>query len=896
MRRYVLSLSLVVASGIVVSAQSTTGTISGTIQDEHQGFLPGVTISVRSVETGALRSTTSDARGAFQLLGLPPGAYSATFELSGFASSTKGDIGLMLNQHLQLTVILGVARVTEHVSVAALPEMARTAVGRTFTTQDIQNLPVRGRDFSTLAQLTPGVLTNHSALRASPTNPGIAVAGQTSRNNRFVVDGVAFDSVQTGLPRGGFPIDAIREFAVLTNMFSAEFGQASGAVVSIVTRSGTNDFAGRGFYFHRDDALDATPGTAKLAGLEKAQLAQKTAGGFAGGPLWRDRAFIFSSVEATATDNQFVSISPVLRQYRPEAESLMENPARDTQGIVRADFEASARHRLTARARISRSTQERSSLESQTIVAPERTARTLNHAADILVTDGLTLGRRALNELRVQYAVQRFRLGVDSRCPGCPSENRPSLLLGAIPANPQLIDETRWQIADTLTVALPHWLGQHTFKTGFDVSVTQNFNDILPNQHGTFIFNTDEPYDPARRETHPGRFTQSFGESVSHLESRLYGGFVQDQWSPRTWVTLNLGARFDYVKALGLSSASAGVAPRFGASIDPWRRGRTALRGSLGRYYDSVYVQFVRVDALADRQTTIRIDNPPYTPWMPGVPYINPRDSGSPAVTVRDTRRLDVRQTPYTDQGSIGIQQAVGPLLVSADVVQAVGRRLLLTRDQNYPLNVGVPGPRIRPDPNFGQVNVVESTARSSYRGLHLGLEPHRTERHGGSLAYTWSSSERETEDQNFVAQDQRNPTADRGPSLSDARHRLVGSLYSEIWFGLRVATLVTVRSALPYNVTTGRDDNFDSVIANDRPVGETRNAGRGAGFWQLDVRVSRTFRLGILRVEALADIFNLANRRNWNDFEGLATSPLFRKPRGAEAPREIQLGIRVDF
>ena len=193
-------------------------------------------------------------------------------------------------------------------------------------------------------------------------------------------------------------------------------------------------------------------------------------------------------------------------------------------------------------------------------------------------------------------------------------------------------------------------------------------------------------------------------------------------------------------------------------------------------------------------------------------------------------------------------------------------------------------------------MNVVESTARSSYRGLHLGLEPHRTERHGGSLAYTWSSSERETEDQNFVAQDQRNPTEDRGPSLSDARHRLVGSLYSEMWFGLRVATLVTVRSALPYNVTTGRDDNFDSVIANDRPVGETRNAGRGAGLWQFDVRVSRAFRLGSRRVEALADIFNVANHRNWTDFEGLTTSPLFRKPRGAEAPREIQLGIRVDF
>ena len=196
-----------------------------------------------------------------------------------------------------------------------------------------------------------------------------------------------------------------------------------------------------------------------------------------GGPLRRDRAFMFSSVEVTATDNEFIFISPVLPRYRPSAESLEENPARDVQAIMRADIEASSRHRLTARARVSRSTQERSSLESQTILAPERTAQTLNRAMDVLVTDGLTLGRRSVNELRVQYAVQRFRLGVDSRCAGCPSENRPGLLLGAIPTNPQSIDESRWQIADTFTVALPDWLGQHTFKAGFDLSVTDNRND-----------------------------------------------------------------------------------------------------------------------------------------------------------------------------------------------------------------------------------------------------------------------------------------------------------------------------------------------------------------------------------------------------------------------------------
>ena len=404
------------------------------------------------------------------------------------------------------------------------------------------------------------------------------------------------------------------------------------------------------------------------------------------------------------------------------------------------------------------------------------------------------------------------------------------------------------------------------------------------------------PYDPARRDTHPTRFIQSFGDSVSNLNSRLYSGFLQDEWRPRDWITLNLGARFDYVKALGVTSKADPPAPRFAASVDPWRKGHTTLRGGIGRYYDSVYVQFVRVDALADRQTTIRIENPPYTPWMPGIPYVNPRDIVSKVVLVRDTRRLDVRQTPYTDQGSLGIQQALGPMLLSADVVTARGRRLLLTRDRNYPTDDGVVGRRIRPDSSLGRVNVVESTGRSSYRGLHVGLQPREIPRHGGSLAYTWSRSERDTEDHNFVAQDQRDQPGEFAPSSSDARHRFVGALHTEGWFGLRVAALITARSPLPYNVTTGVDGNADGVNDNDRPVGEARNARRGASLWQIDARISRAFRLGSTRFEVLADVFNIANHRNWTDFEGLLTSPLFGRPRSSDAPREIQLGVRVDF
>ena len=152
----------------------------------------------------------------------------------------------------------------EQVTVAAQPALAEsstTTLGRTFETKDIEELPVAARDFANLAVLTPGILTNHSA-RGVVT--GIATAAQNGRNNTFLIDGLTLDDHVFATTRGAVSLDAIEEFMVLSNNFTAEYGQASGAVVSVLTRSGTNQHSGRGFYFHRDDQWDATAGAVKL--------------------------------------------------------------------------------------------------------------------------------------------------------------------------------------------------------------------------------------------------------------------------------------------------------------------------------------------------------------------------------------------------------------------------------------------------------------------------------------------------------------------------------------------------------------------------------------------------------------------------------------------------------
>lgn len=146
------------------------------------------------------------------------------------------------------------------------------------------------------------------------------------------------------------------------------------------------------------------------------------------------------------------------------------------------------------------------------------------------------------------------------------------------------------------------------------------------------------------------------------------------------------------------------------------------------------------------------------------------------------------------------------------------------------------------------------------------------------------------------MPQDQRDYAADRGPGVNDSRQRLAANFTVDLPFALRVAGVLTARTALPYNVTTGNDDNGDSFPTTDRPTGVGRNSSRGDPFWQSDVRISRAFRLQRVRLEILAEVFHVPNRRNWIGHEGNLRSSQFGKPTAAAGAREIQLGVRVEY
>ena len=258
----VLLLLIALLGADVAAAQTTSATLFGVVTDEQRAVLREAAITLTNLDTGSERSVTADDLGAFQLAGLTPGRYELRVTRSGFAAAIHAPIALTMGEEARIDPVLKLASIVQTITVdeprVAGVEPTKTVLGRTFTERDIDALPVPGRDFTTLATLTPGVLPDlNQGGGSAPNLTGFATAAQTGRNNAILIDGLSHDDALPGAMRGIVSLEAVREFAVSTNGFAAEYGQASGAVVNVVTRSGTNVLSARAFYFHRDDDWDA---------------------------------------------------------------------------------------------------------------------------------------------------------------------------------------------------------------------------------------------------------------------------------------------------------------------------------------------------------------------------------------------------------------------------------------------------------------------------------------------------------------------------------------------------------------------------------------------------------------------------------------------------------------
>ena len=298
----VLAACALVAPVAPAFAQSATATIEGTIVDQSGALLPGVTVTITEVDTGTQRVAMTDASGVFSAPLLPVGVYSLTAELAGFQTQKQPEIKVTIGQTITLRIEMGVNAVAESITVSGVTPIIETSRSKVSATVDeiaVQRLPVNGRNFIDFALLTPGVTRD--------TRSGdISFAGQRGTLNSLVVDGADSNNTFFGQASGRtgsgrapyqFSQDAVKEFQVNSNSFSAEYGRAGGAVINVVTKSGTNELHGSAFEFYRDKALNANNAINELNNRPKSPYHYNQFGGTVGGPIRRNRDFYFANYD-----------------------------------------------------------------------------------------------------------------------------------------------------------------------------------------------------------------------------------------------------------------------------------------------------------------------------------------------------------------------------------------------------------------------------------------------------------------------------------------------------------------------------------------------------------------------------------------------------------------------
>ena len=288
---------LLLPSGL--AAQTSTGKIVGVVQDGSGGVMPGVALVVRNLATGITRETVTNERGQYEVVGLPPGQYQVEATLEGFRRYSQGPITVQVNAETRVDASLAVGELSETVQVEAAGIVVQTTtstLGKVVDEKQILELPLSGRNFTSLGLLTPGVTTRGQ----STTDAAYVVHGQRQDSNNFQLDGVANVSLGGNTVQARPNVDAVQEFKIQTSNFSAEFGRNSGSVVQVVTKSGTNQVRGSAWEFHRNDQFQSRN---FFATSEPPPLEQNQYGMTIGGPITvpgysgTNRSFFFGSFE-----------------------------------------------------------------------------------------------------------------------------------------------------------------------------------------------------------------------------------------------------------------------------------------------------------------------------------------------------------------------------------------------------------------------------------------------------------------------------------------------------------------------------------------------------------------------------------------------------------------------
>src|SRR3954470_13883220 len=697
--------------------------------------------------------------------------------------------------------------------------------------------------------------------------------------------------------RGGRlpPKAQIQQIRFRRNMFAADTHEPGFVSIDITTKPGLDNWRGSTSMGFRDDALTARNAFAPEKGDER----HERYGFSLSGPLWKQHTSLSLSADGIDAFDTRTIVAALPSGY------FADSIRKPNQSLnVTARFEHMLSKSQMLRAEVQRNRANSDNLGVGDFDLIERGYSQARTEDVVRASNAGAIGKTMYNELRLQWRREAFAFTPASLAPAV-------LVLNAFNAGGAQLAGFRGATTISLSDDLDIAAGRHAIRAGIQLDAGRYRTAERRNTAGTFTFASLDAYAAGR----PTTFTRNSGDPNVAISQAQLGVYVQDDIRARKDLTISAGLRPEYQSNIG----GFNLGPRGGVTWSPFKNGKTTVRGGGGVFFDwfdaQAYEQAVQLDGTHQRIETI-VD--------PGYPdaSLGGRALVLPAGRVQFASTL---AQPRLTEGIAAIEQTLpGGARVNGMYIRRRGADQLRGVNVNAPIAVGG-----WPDPTAGPITEIQSVARAQFDGISLGFNYQRMpQRLFVSANYMYGKSIDEADSPFALPADNYNLAAERGPASGFSRHRFMSLTNVPIANRVRLGTSLRVQSGTPYNITTGRDDNGDTV-SNDRPAGVTRNTGLGSATMDLGLRVSWSLAFGgaapppagpqvrIIRgdnadplsgmggmdgagkrysVELYAQTYNALNHFNALNISGVVSSPFFGQPTSAATPRRVEVGARLSF
>ncbi|HEX3253387.1 MAG TPA: carboxypeptidase regulatory-like domain-containing protein [Pyrinomonadaceae bacterium] len=842
MKRFALLSLIFLAHSSAFAQQASSATLTGAITDPRGASVSGVTVTATHVATGIKRETTTNETGFYVLSNLPPGDYTVRLKMPGYGTEVeRTGVTLKVGQTVTLNVpvqdlILDPVQVQVQ-EYRPLIDGTNSLIDSVIESREVESLPLNGRNFLELAFLVPG---NAPAPNFDPTKTNTVVissAGQLGRGGNVIIDGVDTNDDVVGGSIQNISQDAIREFQIATNRFSAQLGRSGSSVINVITKSGTNELHGSGSFYFRDSSLQGLPATFDRSLDQSPPFDREQYAFTLGGPIKLDRAWFFGSFENRNQDG-VVLVGTRDLATRSIRRGFADSPLDDFMTTDRLDWAPNALDHFNFRYSFERENGITASTLARSIGSASQRQSSENKSNSFLANYSHLFGPRDINEFHFSFST--FRNDTLPVTPG-PQLTFPSIQDGASFRVPQQTKQRRFQFSDTYSMVR----GKHVFNFGGEIQRVESDLDLKVFQQGRVELIEDFPdFDrngDGRVDDNDLLFAVTLRSGVPDralvlpdTDNTYFAAFIQDDWRVHRQLTLNLGLRYELdtdvknvsrtgeLNPLILSFLHGerrrdknNFAPRIGFNYSD-SEGHTNIHGGYGIYYDRVTLEIQTLERGLDGRALpveVRAGNlffipPPFLfdpvngVFPPGAPTLaNPftgfvlPGAGAGGINIIDN---DL-QNPMVQQMNFGMQREFGDkFALRADYVRNIGTHFIIGRViGTVPFNPVVGGPDI--------VKNLESSARTKYDGLLLSLEKRFANHYQFRASYTLSRSANYANDDQIPFSngpiDSNDLRREYGPTPNDQRHRFSFSGVFQLPGEIRVAPILTLASSVPIDI-----------------------------------------------------------------------------------------------